>query len=221
MRRMTTTMRLGTIGAVLVLVLAACGGSVSDTTTTTVVGGADDTTTTAAPDETTTTAVEVTTTTAPNGSGGGDDCLIGTWSLDAGVFFQAIMDSMTAEELAGGSFEHVSGEYQAVVGADGSFIDRRIDWHFKVSSEMGEIEIIVNHERTGEWRTEDGLMLVTLPGDVPADQEILIDGEPFEFPGGALPFSPPAVDWIPAAYDCSGDTLAITADGITTFWSRA
>lgn len=224
MRRVATTTKLGAIGVALLLLISACAGgdTEADTTTTSGAGdgGAVDTTTTEAAAATTTTT-ETTTTAVDPGAGGGEDCLVGTWTLDASEFFDAIMSSMSPEELAGATFEHVGGEYQAVIGADGSFIDRRVDWNFAVSSPMGEIEIIINHERAGEWRVEDGIVYVTLPGDVPADQQVFIDGEPFEFPGGALPFSPPAVEWIPAAYDCSGDTLAITADGITTTWSRS
>lgn len=211
-------MRRATIALAIVLVAAACssdGGAADETTTTVVSGGA--TSSTEAPSASTSTT---STTGAPQGSGGGAECLVGTWNLDAEAFFEAITASMSAAELQGASFAHVGGVYQAVIEADGTFIDRRVDWNFAVTSPAGELEVIINHERTGSWRIDDGIIDVSLPGDVPAEQQVFIDGEEFEFPGGVLPFSPPAVDWIPAAYDCDGDTLNITAEGVTSMWTR-
>lgn len=216
MKRFTLIIALG-------LVLAACGGGAETTTTVADVG---DTTTTTLADagDTTTTAggTETTTTLSAASNGGADDsCLEGTWTLEGQPFFDAIMDQMSPEDLQGATFDYVGGDYQAVVGGDGSFIDRRVDWNFAVTSPAGDLEIIVNHERTGEWYAEDGVMYVTLPGGEPADQQIFIDGEPFEFPGGTPPFSTPAMEWTPADYDCDGDTLTITAEGVETVWKRS
>ncbi|MCB1247270.1 MAG: hypothetical protein KDB69_08395 [Acidimicrobiia bacterium] len=210
-----------TILVALAMALTACASAESDGATTTTTGDAATTTTVVTGGGTTTTGgTDTTTTTMPAGGGGTDDCLVGTWVLDADAFFAAIMAGMSPEELAGATFEHVGGTYEAVIGADGSFVDRRRDWNFKVASPAGDIEVIINHERTGEWYVEDGVVYVTLPGDVPADQQVFIDGVPFEFPGGVMPFSPPAVEWVPAGFECAGDTLSITAEGVTTTWMR-
>ncbi len=215
-------MKRFTLIVVLGLTLAACGGGADETTTTTADDGAATTTTTGGGVTTTAGAAEETTTSlAASGSGTDDSCLEGTWTLDGQSFFDEIMAGMTAEELQGGTFEYVGGAYQVVIGADGTFVDRRVDWHFKVTSPAGELDLIINHERTGEWFAEGGVINVTLPGDVPVEQEILIDGEPFEFPGGALPFSPPAVEWVPSEYMCDSDTLTVTFDEFTSVWIRS
>jgi hypothetical protein len=210
--------------AVFAVVVAACSGGGDNTTTTVLDDGGATTTVDVGSDGTTTTVTiaGATTTLAAAGNGDNDDsCLEGTWTLEGQPFFDAIMAEMSAEEAQGASFEYVDGDYQAVIGGDGSFIDRRVDWHFAVTSPAGAIEMIMNHERTGQWVADAGIISVTLPsGDAP-DTQILIDGEPFEFPGGAMPFSVPAMDWVPAAYSCDGDTLTITAEGITSTWNRS
>lgn len=210
--------------AAVTLVLAACGGGTDETTTVPAGGGGtDDTTTTTAGATTTTVTIAGTTTSlAAVGSGDTDDsCLEGTWVLDGQPFFDAIMAEMSAEEAQGATFEHVDGEYQAVIGGDGSFVDRRIDWHFAVTSPAGSLDMIINHERTGQWVSDAGIISVTLPAGESPDTQILIDGVPFEFPGGSVPFEVPAMDWVPAAYSCDGDTLTITAEGITSTWNRS
>jgi hypothetical protein len=217
MRRFATIAMLG-------LVLAACSSGNDATTTTSEVIG-ETTTSIAGGSESTTTAGggdDTTTSLAAAGNGGTDDsCLEGTWNLDGQPFFDAIMDEMSADEAQGATFEYVDGEYQAVIGSDGSFTDRRVDWHFAVTSPAGALDIIINHERTGEWVENDGVISVTLPAGEAPDQQILIDGVPFEFPGGSVPFSVPAMDWVPAEYSCDGDTLTITAEGITSTWNRS
>lgn len=216
MKRFTLIVALG-------LTLAACGGGADETTTTTADDGTATTTTATGGDVTTTTgaAEETTTSLAASGNGGtGDSCLVGTWTLDGQPFFDAIMAQMSPDDLQGGTFEYVDGDYQAVIGADGSFTDRRVDWHFAVSSPAGDLDMIINHERTGEWVEDAGVISVTLPAGEAPDSQILIDGVPFEFPGGAVPFTVPAMDWVPADYTCDGDTLTITAEGLTSTWHK-
>jgi hypothetical protein len=210
--------------AVFAVVVAACSGGGDETTTTVLDDGGATTTVDVGSDETTTTVTiaGATTTLAAAGNGDADDsCLEGTWVLDGQPFFDAIMAEMSAEEAQGATFEYVDGEYQAVIGGDGSFVDRRVDWHFAVTSPAGSLDMIMNHERTGEWVSNDGIISVTLPSGEAPDTQILIDGVPFEFPGGSVPFSVPAMDWVPAAYSCDGNTLTIMAEGITSTWNRS
>lgn len=208
---------------VAMLVLAACGGSgdAGETTTTTSAidaGGSTSTTGALTPDDTTTSSTSAPT---AGGSGGGADCLVGTWEMDSDRFFEAIMASMTPEELAGGTFRHVGGTYRAIIGADGSFTDQRNAWSFDVESPEGVMNMQVTHERTGTYEVGDGTVKVSLPGDVPADVVMSINGEVLVLPPGVPQQSPPAFEYDTAPFECSGDSLTIASEeGVTAYWTR-
>lgn len=216
--------------AALALVVAACSSDDSgDTTTTTVDGGADESTTTAdAPNtsSTSTTAAGVETTTTSEGGGGSTsglvECVIGTWKLDSDGFFEAIREAAAQEGVDG--FEAVSGEYLLTVSGDGTFKVEQIDWGFKVTSEFGDLELVVNSTSTGSWTIDGDVLTTMVDAAGETDIAILIDGESFEFPGGISPIEPPEAEFTGAVVSCDGDKLSATnpQDEIdfTSEWDR-
>lgn len=213
--------------AAVALVSAACSSSGTDTTTTTAVGGNASTGTTAAGSaETTTTtssaASDATTTTASAGSGGGglEDCIVGTWELDAQAFFDLITESLDDSE-APGEFLHLGGVNQITAAADGSFTDERIDWRFGVMSEFGALEMTVNHTQTGTWSVDADVVstVITDNGGGP-EYTMAVDGVPFTFPGGGAPIDPPDTSFDAAAVDCGPTTLSVTVEEVTSTWTR-
>ncbi|MGI9586396.1 MAG: lipocalin family protein [Acidimicrobiia bacterium] len=211
---------------VLALVVSACSsGTTSDTTTTTTTvaasaDGASATTTTGAAPETTTssTAAATTTTAAQSDTGSLAACVVGTWVLDPVAFFDEVL-ALQPQDGLDGEFVFVSGDYVLVIGADGSFESRRDDWTFAVMSDAGDLQITVRDTDSGTW-TIDGDVLSTAvtPGD-PPEIEILIDGQPFEFPTG-IPFEPPEAEFTGATVACDGDQLSATSEGYTSIWMR-
>lgn len=211
--------------AALVLLTAACSSSSTDTTTTSAAGGSGSTETTAPGSTETTTASaapDTTTTTAPAGSGGGglQDCIVGTWELDAQAFFDRITESLDDSD-APGEFLHLGGVNQITAAADGSFTDERIDWRFGVMSEFGALEMTVNHTQTGTWSVDGDVVstVITDNGGGP-EYTMAVDGVPFTFPGGGAPIDPPDTSFDAAAVDCSPTTLSVTVEEITSTWSR-
>ena len=207
----------------LMLVVAACSSDADDPTTTTAPasGTTETTTTTAAPSTTSTTAApaETTTTTTAAPSSDLTTCVIGVWELDSATFLELI-----AAELAGeqglGEFEFGGGSYSLTVAADGTFIDERSDWTLLVTSDFGDLQITINDRNEGTW-TIDGDVLSTAlqTGDAP-EITFLLDGEPVEFPGGAAPVQPPAVEFTGATVTCSDDQLSASFEGFTSTWTR-
>lgn len=214
--------------AVLALVIAACGSDEADETTTTTVAAGGDTTTTAA-DTTTTTAADTTTTTAADttttvgDASSGDsalaECVVGTWELDSRDFFERLLEALPPEEQIG-EFEIVDGAYVLTVNGDGTFSNERVDWTFAVTSDFGDLQVRISSEQTGTYTIEgDQLTTRTDPGD-PPEVEFLVDGSPFEFPGGVQPIAPPEAEFSGATVSCSGDTLTASADDFTSTWMR-
>ena len=209
----------------LALVAAACSsGTSSDTTTTTSVaasGGGSATTTAPSGGATTTTAAAAatTTTTVAQQTGSLESCVVGTWALDPVTFFAEIL-ALQPQEGLDGEFAFVSGEYLLIIGADGSFQALREDWSFAVTSDAGDLQVTVNDSDNGAWTLNgDVLSTVVTPGD-PPEIEILIDGQPFQFPTG-IPFEPPTAEFTGATVACDGDVLSATAEGYTSIWMRS
>ncbi len=221
--------RLSILAAALALVVAACSGDSADTTTTSAGGSASETTTTAGSTDTSstsTTAGAAETTTTTEGGGGSTaglaECVVGTWQLDSDVFFEAIEEAAAQEGVDG--FEAVSGEYLLTVSADGTFKVEQIDWGFKVTSELGDLELVVNSASTGTWTIDGDVLSTTVDAGGDREIAILVDGEPFEFPGGISPIEPPEAEFTGAVVSCDGDTLFATNPedeiAFTSEWAR-
>jgi hypothetical protein len=206
------------------LIAAACSsGSGTDSTTTTVAVSGDDSATTtrgvAAATTTSSAAVSTTTTASQSDSGSLASCVVGTWVLDPVAFFEDVL-AFGDQEGFDGELVFVDGQYVLVIGADGTFETRRDNWSFAVVSDAGDLQVIVNDSDTGTWQLDGDVLTTALtPGD-PPEIEILIDGQPFEFPGGA-PFEPPEAEFTGATVGCNGDTLSATAEGFTSVWMRS
>jgi hypothetical protein len=205
------------------LIAAACSsGTSSDTTTTTnvaAVGEGSPTTTAASGGTTTTTAAPATTTSAAQQTGSLESCVVGTWVLDPVGFFEDIL-ALQPQDALDGEFAFVSGEYLLIIGADGSFEALRDDWSFAVTSDAGDLQVTVNDSDLGTWSLDGDVLSTSItPGD-PPEIEILIDGQPFDFPTG-IPFEPPEAEFTGATVACDGDLLSATAEGFTSVWMRS
>ncbi|MEZ5174674.1 MAG: hypothetical protein R2823_00495 [Acidimicrobiia bacterium] len=212
-------MRKLIIIAVLAVVVAACSSDGSDATTTTTTGGGGSGTTTTAPAPGSTAPASTTTTSKPPAAPAGlAECVIGTWELDSQHFFDQIAAEMDEED---GEFTYLGGAYQITAQPDGTFIDKRIDWQFGVSTDFGDMELTINHTQMGTYTVDDGTMSTTIPGGQgPPDVALTLDGEPFEIPGGITPFESPDASFDTATPDCGDDTMTVSFDGYTSIWTR-
>ena len=209
---------LAALALVGALVAAACSAPETDESMTTAPpsGAVSSTTTTTTMPSTTTTA---TTTVAVDTAADDSQCVVGEWELDADRFFT---EGIAADPSAGidGEIAFAGGAYLLIVSADGTFQAIRDDWSFAVTSEQGDLQVIVNDADEGTWSLDgDLLSTVVMPGD-PPEITFLVDGEPFTFPGGLTPFEPPEAEFTGATIACEGDVLAATAEGFTSYWTR-
>jgi hypothetical protein len=203
------------------LVVAACGGEGGDTTT----SAASSASTTTSPEEGSTTTAGDTSTSAETsttggGSAGGDDCLVGTWVLDDEAFFEQVFADMDEEGF--GDVTAVGGSFTTVLDANGSVEAVRADWGFSVDTDEGMFNIVINGTQTGTWETDGSTLLLTLDEGSGFDVEatVVIDGEEVVLP--AAPMDVPAEALSSSSeFSCSGDTLAVTSDGITSEFERA
>lgn len=207
---------------VVSLVIAACGGEGGDTTTTTV--APDESTTT--PEETTTTAGETSTSaetsTTAGGSAGGDGCLVGAWVLDDEAFFEQVFADMDEETTGFGDVTAVGGTFTTAFEADGSVEAVRADWGFSVDTDEGMFNIVINGTQTGTWETEGSTLLLTLDegSDFDVEATVVVDGEELPLPTDSMDFPAEALS-SSSEFTCSGDSLAVTSDGITSEFERA
>jgi hypothetical protein len=203
------------------LVVAACGGDGGDSTTTAASGES----TTTSPEESSTTTARDTSTSAETsttagGSAGGDDCLVGTWVLDDEAFFEQVFADM--DEIGFGDVTAVGGSFTTVLDANGSVEAVRADWGFSVDTEEGLFNIVINGTQTGTWETDGSTLLLTLDEGSGFDVEatVVIDGEEIVLP--AAPMDVPAEALSSSSeFTCSGDTLAVTSDGVTSEFERS
>lgn len=213
----------------IALVASACSSDSTESdesTTTTVSGDAAGSATTVASASTSTSAAPATTTTVAAASTTGaaaaglESCVIGTWEMDSDKFFEDVVALAPSDGIEG-EFVHVGGAYLLIIGGDGSFEAKRDNWAFAVTSDFGDLEVVINASQSGTYEL-DGDMLSTRvePGE-PPEMAIKIDGEPFEFPGGGLPIAPPEAEFSGATVTCDGDILTATAQGFASVWSRS
>lgn len=208
---------------VVVLVAAACSSGSDDTTTTTTIA-TQTTTTQSAPAETTTSATEApaeTTTTLVEASGDLASCVIGVWDLDSEAFLALVTETFEDEGGEFGEFQFGDGTYRLTVAADGIFIDERIDWTLLVTSDVGDLAITINDRNEGTWTLEGDVLSTTIQPGEPPEIAILVDGVPFEFPGGASPIDPPSAEFTGAQVTCDANAMTATFEGVTSMWTRS
>ncbi|MGI9666587.1 MAG: hypothetical protein ACR2N2_05730 [Acidimicrobiia bacterium] len=206
--------------AVLALVVSACSSDPAETTTTVAVSdaAAETTTSTEATTTTASAAAETTTTSTAASSGGLAECVVGEWELDSQAFFDVVMAEL--EEAEEGEFVFVDGVYALVISDNGTFSSERRDWTFGFESEMGEFLVRINHIQGGMWVIDGDVLSTSTTASESAVIEFFIDGEPFLFPGGVSPVTPPEADFEGATVTCDGDALTATFDGFTSEWAR-
>lgn len=200
------------------LVVASCTSPETDATTTTIDGGGDVTTTTltgGTASSSSTSSIPA----APSGGGSLEECMVGTWELDAEAFFDVVTASLAGSD-APGEFVHLGGVNQVVASADGTFVDERIDWMFGVVTDFGNLVMTVNHTQTGTWSASGDVISTMITDAGTPEFTMSIDDLPFEVPGGALPIEPPETVFDAATGTCTDTTLTVTADGTTSMWTR-
>lgn len=216
--------RLSILAAVLGLILAACGGGDGEAETSTTVGAETTTTagseptTTASPD-TTTTAAEQTTTTAAVVGGGGADCLVGTWMLDTNLFMENMLEIFAQADMGDAEVSALDGTFTVQMNADGSLSAVRDAWGFQVVTSEGTVTIEINGEEVGTWSADDTTLNVqTDTSDLTVDSKIEVDGQVLPIPSS--PVDVPEGLATGSTYDCSGDTLTITNEGVESVLTR-
>lgn len=207
--------------AIVMLVVTSCSSSDStDTTTTSSAGTVTTTSGSGATTSTTTAATSSSSTTAaPDASGPLSDCVVGVWELDSQAFFDDLFAEISEAEGVG-AFSFVDGRYLLTVGADGSIVNERDQWTFAVEADGSELQMRLSSRQTGTYTIENDVLSTTMQAGEPPTVEMLLDGEPFDIPGGVVPIEPPEAEFTGATVACNGDMLTATASGFTTTWIR-
>ena len=213
--------------SVLALVLSACNGDTGDTTTTSgdsTTTTVSETTTTEPSESTTTTGDEGTTTTATAGGsgGGGDECVVGTWVLDDEAFFEAVFAEFADEQEGIGEVTPSGGEFTTTLNANGTVQAVRTDWGFSVETEEGTFHGAINGEQSGTWEIEGSKLLLTLDEGAGFDVEatVEVDGERIPLPSAPIDVPAEALS-SSSDYECDGDTLSVTNEGVTSVFVRS
>lgn len=207
---------------ILAIGLAAVACSPSDSETTTTTPSEASSTTEAASAETTTTEapVETTTTTEATASAGGSSCVEGTWLLDIQSFISLMEDEFVAAGFGADAISANDGTYVVTMGSDGTFSAERDEWGFTVETEDGTFTMSISGTETGTWSADDSTITVTVDSsDVTVSSTAEVDGQVV-----TLPNSPVAVPDAVAensAYQCSGDVLTVTNEGVVITLNRA
>lgn len=203
------------IGAVLVL--SACASESGETTTTavedaTTATAAAETTTTSAP--TTTTTEATTTSTASGTGGGGETCLIGDWELDSRAFMESLSETFSEEAGTDDlTIEFVGGSYIVSLGETGIFTGDRDEWAFETTMQEGAIRITIDGLDTGSWEADGSTLVINdYESASVLKAQAVVDGELVDLPQGTVPMTDSNAVTPSSTYQCSGDTLVITAD---------
>lgn len=229
--------------AILVLVVAACssdgssttttlGAGADDTTTSTTGNGGssdgDDTSTTSEPggdpnSSTSTTSATGTTGSSTTGSGGvSQSCVVGTWVLDDEAFIEQVFEEILSDDTLGiTAINPQGGESATTFNANGTVEALRTDWGFEMVTEEGTFDIVINGTQTGTWEIEGNKLLLDLDGDDAFDVQatVTVDGVVTELPQAPVDLPDEAFS-SSSDFTCSGDTLAITNEGITSTFAR-
>jgi hypothetical protein len=206
-------------GAVLAVLVLACGGEAA--TTSTVETPTTSLTTTTAPPPTTASPTTVTTTTG--GAGVEADCLIGDWVLDLESFEQ-LMESAMAGAEDGIGVSVTEGGGTLAFGADGTASGGYQDLTLALdlgSEGLPVVEVILNGTVVGTWALE-GETLILTPGEESSfEVSASVDGEPFP-----IPLDPEMVSFGSTRSEvaCEGDRLTVLPEvegAAPTVWLRA
>lgn len=212
------------------LITAACSQSGSgDDSTTTTSTAPDETTTTVEGVETTTTLEVTTTTAAPDTTtttavtaGGGDDCLVGSWVLDSDAFVENFVSIFADAGLPDAEVSALDGTFTVDMSSDGTFDAVRDGWGFSIAMAEGTVTIEINGTETGTWSTTgDTLTIGSDLSDLTVESSIELDGSVVPLPEGQLPVDTPSGIATDSTFECSGDVLTLTNEGVESVMTRA
>jgi hypothetical protein len=201
---------------VMTLVLAACATDSEETTTTADADGTTtvsvDTTTTTEPG-TTTTTTEATTTSTEAAAGGGDQaCLIGDWELNSEAFMESLSEAFSEEAGTDLTIEFVGGSYIVSLSESGLFTGDRDAWAFQMSMQEGAFRITIDGLDTGSWEADGSTLAINdYESAAILNAQAVVDGELVDLPQGTVPMTDSSAVTPSSTYECSGDTLTVTA----------
>ncbi len=226
--------RLLALTIVFGLLAVACSpsdsadGSTTTSPAETTTSAADEVTTSAPTAETTTSAAPTTTvapastTTSGSTAGGGDDCLVGTWELDSDSFVENFTSIFADAGMPDADISALDGTFIVDMNADGTYDAVRDAWGFSVAMAEGTVTIEINGTESGTWSTDaDVLSIQGDTSDLAVDSTIEVDGQVVPLPEGQFPVDTPSGIATDSTYDCSGDVLTLTNDGIESVMNRA
>jgi hypothetical protein len=215
--------KLGLTIVVVALAAASCSSSDDAEGTTTTTGATSESTTSSTTNDSvgdTTTSSASSTTSGTGSSGSIAECAVGVWELDSQAFFDAVFGSIGSDEFAG-ELMYIEGAYRLTLGTDGSIVSEQDGWTFGVAGDDGDFQMRISSVQTGTYTVDGDTVTASMaPGEDAPEVEIFVDGEPFTFPGGAIPMDPPEADLAAATITCSGNTLTANADDFTSTWMR-
>lgn len=174
------------------------------------------------PSDTTTTATPSTTTIPPTTSTAvaeGADCIPGSWVLESQPFIESIMAAAGEAFPPGGSFAYEGGTYGMTINADGTYVSTRAEWSLRATTPEASVLIVFNGVQTGEATWDD--LIVSADEQTNTTQVQLyasVNGQEFAIPGGST-IDTETFD-AEATYECVGDQLRMTSDGVTSVWNR-
>ncbi|MGA7271031.1 MAG: hypothetical protein WB239_08160 [Acidimicrobiia bacterium] len=217
--------------AVAALILTACGGGSASSGTGTGASStearASSTTASSSTTSTSTTSTSVVappTTAPPTTGAGGDQCLIGDWKLDSPSFVDSLNEAMGSG--VPGEFVYDSGDYTMDITAPDLVTTQRRDWKLKITSSQGDMVMTINDTSPdeGTWMAdpEAGMLSVNMSGtDTEVTMQADVNGSLVDIPTGSVNVQTPQGAMSgQGTYECSGDTLTTTNQGVQAIWER-
>lgn len=216
--------RFATLTLALAFIVAACNGGGDEATTTSTPSESATTvpavSTTDVPGSTTTS--EAATTTTEGASAGGDSCFVGVWTLDSDAFVENFDAIMTEAGMPDAEVTALDGTFEVEMIADGTYLAVRDEWGFNLITPQGTVIIEINGDETGTWSTS-GSTLTIDPGEnnLTVESSIEVDGQVLPLPGSDLPIDAPPGLATDSEFECSGDVLTLTNEGIESVLNRS
>ncbi|MDT0200382.1 hypothetical protein [Nocardioides sp. AE5] len=140
------------------------------------------------------------------------DCIVGTWALQNSTFTDAL------KEFGGGFEVEISGRARFVAGADGSAATEYQAWTFTARMPEGEMVLVREGTDTGRWMTRPD-------GTISLEETEIASRVEASITAGGMTIPIPQVEHQPGelhegVFTCSGDTLTVSVDGVSTVMQR-
>ena len=166
-------------------------------------GAGSDTTST--PETTEGVATTATTASTTTGAGTVGCSIVGSWILDSPAYAAAI------SEWTGTEFQHVSGTYTFVYGADGTFVANRDAWRLRSITEGTAIVTENTSEERGTWTADESIVVHTPVGGTDAVISVWleVDGALIALPGSQdISMAGPGISGT-GIFECPSSTLLL------------